>query len=67
MATLEPYQSQRPQGHRIIRVEQDISAPTGDGDIYVCDNGSHWVLARGPYLTGQHWAVKRGNYVCETG
>lgn len=66
MATTEPVNSQRPHGHRIIRVEQDISAPTGDGDIYVCDNGSRWVPVGGPYLTGQRRAVKRGNYVCET-
>lgn len=67
MATLEPiHQRRSPEGHRIIRVEQDLNAPTGDGDIYVCDNGSCWVRSRRPYMTGDRRGVKRGNYVCET-
>lgn len=27
---------------RVVRVEYDVSKPTGEGNIYICEDGSRW-------------------------
>lgn len=48
---------------RVVRTEQDVNAPTGDGTVYVCEDGSRWRNASGQDRTGVTYGQCRGGYI----
>ena len=48
---------------RVVRTEQDVKAPTSEGTVYVCEDGSPWRNASGQDRTGATYGHCRGGYI----